>query len=142
MRIRRMVATDADRVADLITQLGYPATGGQIAKRFERIDGQSNQILLVADEDGQAVAWIHLAAHPYLENDASAEILGFVVADGYRSRGIGRSLVASAEAWASALGCGMLRVRSRIVRERAHVFYEGNGFRRVKTQHCFEKELE
>jgi GNAT superfamily N-acetyltransferase len=142
MRIRRMVVADADRVADLITQLGYPATGQQIAKRFERIDGLSNQILLVADEEGQAVAWIHVAAHPYLENDASAEILGFVVAEGYRSRGIGKSLVASAEAWASALGCGMVRVRSRIVRDRAHAFYERNGFQRVKTQHCFEKELE
>ena len=141
MRIRRMVAADAYRVADLITQLGYPATGQQIAKRFERIDGQSHQILLVADEEGQAVAWIHVAAHPYLENDDSAEILGFVVAEGHRSRGIGRALVTSAEAWASALGCGMLRVRSRIVRERAHAFYEGNGFRRVKTQHCFEKDI-
>jgi GNAT superfamily N-acetyltransferase len=136
-----MVAADADRVADLITQLGYPATGQQIAKRFERIDGQSNQILLVADEEGQAVAWIHVAAHPYLENDASAEILGFVVADGYRSRGIGKALVASAEAWASALGCEVVRVRSRIVRDRAHAFYERNGFQRVKTQHCFEKGL-
>jgi len=136
-----MVPDDADRVADLITQLGYPATGPQIARRFERINGQSNQILLVAEEEGQAVAWIHLAAHPYLESDACAEILGFVVADGFRSRGIGKALVTSAEAWASALGCGMLRVRSRIVRERAHAFYEGNGFRRVKTQHCFEKDL-
>jgi len=141
MQIRRMVAADADPVADLLTQLGYPSTGKQIAKRFDRIDGQSNQILLVADEEGQPIAWIHVAAYPYLENDASAEILGLVVADGHRSRGIGKALVTSAEAWASALGCGMLRVRSRIHRDRAHAFYEGNGFARVKTQHCFEKKL-
>jgi GNAT superfamily N-acetyltransferase len=136
-----MVAADTDRVADLITQLGYPATAQQIARRFERIDGQSNQILLVADEQGQAVALVHVAAYPYLENDASAEILGLVVADGSRSQGIGKALVTAAEAWASSLGCGMLRVRSRIHRERAHAFYERNGFQRIKTQHCFQKDI-
>src|SRR5882672_9090696 len=52
MRIRRMVAPDAYREADLITQLGYPATGQQIANRFERIDRQSHQLLLVTDGEG------------------------------------------------------------------------------------------
>ncbi len=136
-----MVATDADRVADLLTQLGYPATTRQIAQRFERLEGERNQTLLVADEGGHAVAWIHVGANPYLECDASAEILGLVVADGYRSMGIGKALVDAAESWASSQGCGLLRVRSRITRERAHAFYERGGFQRVKTQHCFEKSL-
>jgi GNAT superfamily N-acetyltransferase len=142
MQIRRMVASDADRVAHLITQLGYPSTSEQIAQRFERIDGQSNQALFVADDEGQVVASVHVSANPYLENDASAEILGLVVADGYRSQGIGRALVSAAEAWAAALGCGVLRVRSNTIRTRAHAFYDRAGFERVKTQQCFEKNLD
>ena len=141
VKIRPMVATDADCVADLLTQLGYPATTGQIARRFERIERERTQALLVADEGGRAVAWIHVGSHPYLECDASAEILGLVVADGYRSRGIGKALVDAAESWASSQGCGLLRVRSRSTRERAHAFYEREGFQRIKTQHCFEKRL-
>jgi GNAT superfamily N-acetyltransferase len=136
-----MAASDADRVAHLMTQLGYPSTSQQIAQRFERIDGQSNQALFVADDEGQVVASVHVAANPYLENDASAEILGLVVADGHRSQGVGKALVSAAEAWAEKLGCGVLRVRSNTIRTRAHGFYDRAGFERVKTQLCFEKRL-
>ena len=142
VKIRPMTASDTDRVAQLMTQLGYPSTSQQIAKRFERIDGQSNQALFVADDEGQVVASVHVAANPYLENDPSAEILGLVVADGYRSQGVGRALVSAAEAWAATLGCGLLRVRSNTIRTRAHAFYDRAGFQRVKTQLCFEKNLD
>jgi GNAT superfamily N-acetyltransferase len=136
-----MAASDADRVAHLMTQLGYPSTSQQIAQRFEQIHGQSNQALFVADAEGQVVASVHVAANPYLENDASAEILGLVVADGYRSQGVGKALVSAAEAWATKLGCETLRVRSNTIRTRAHAFYDRAGFQRVKTQLCFEKSL-
>ena len=141
MTIRPMQAEDVDRVGSLLTQLGYPAAGPEVARRFERIVGERNQALLVAVEGGTAIAWMHVALHPYLESDATAEIVGLVVADGHRSRGIGKALVDSAESWAAAQGCGTLRVRSRIVRERAHAFYERAGFQRIKTQHCFEKPI-
>ena len=135
-----MNTSDVDRVADLLTQLGYPTTVAEIARRFDRIDREQNA-LLVADDGGIALAWIHVALHPYLESEATAEIVGLVVADGHRSRGIGKALVDAAESWAAAKGCGALRVRSRIARERAHAFYERAGFQRIKTQHCFEKPL-
>jgi GNAT superfamily N-acetyltransferase len=136
-----MQAGDVERVADLLTQLGYPTTGSSVATRFARIDAEQNA-LLVADESGTARAWIHVAVHAYLESDDTAEIVGLVVADGHRSRGIGTSLVDAAESWAAGKGCRALRVRSRIVRERAHAFYECAGFERIKTQHCFEKPLD
>jgi len=141
MVIRPMQASDAERVADLLTQLGYPTTGPEIERRFDRIAAEQNA-LLIADEGGSALAWIHVAVHPYLESDATAEIAGLVVADGHRSRGIGKALVDAAESWAMGKGCRALRVRSRIVRERAHAFYERAGFQRIKTQHCFEKPID
>ena len=141
MVIRQMEAHDVECVATLITELGYPATSADIARRFERIDGHDNQLLLVADAGGEAIGWIHVAVHPYLENDASAEILGLVVRDAQRGRGIGAALVDAAESWAIRQGCGLLRVRSRIIRERAHAFYERHGFQRIKTQHCFQKTI-
>ena len=141
MIIRPMTARDAEAVARLVTELGYPATPEDVARRFDRIDWQENQVVLVAEQSGQVIAWVHAAIHPYLEHDASAEILGLVVADGHRSRGVGEALVRAAESWAEARGCRALRVRSRITRERAHAFYERHGFRRIKTQHCFEKAL-
>jgi PhnO protein len=141
MTIRPMTANDAERVAALTSELGYPSTTAQIAQRFARIEGQRQQIVFVAEESGVVIAWLHVAVHPYLENEATAEILGLVVADGHRGHGVGRDLLTTAEAWARAHHCATMRVRSRVARERAHAFYEREGFRRVKTQHCFEKKM-
>jgi GNAT superfamily N-acetyltransferase len=134
-----MEARDIEPVAALITQLGYPAAPQDIERRFGRIDGRGDQALLVADDGRAVVGWMHVGAHPYLESDESAEILGLVVAEGQRSRGIGAALVRAAEKWAAQHGCQVLRVRSRTTRPRAHAFYERDGFERIKTQHCFQK---
>ena len=141
MLIRTMEARDIDRVTELLTQLGYPSTPQQIARRFTRIDGRNDQVLLVAADGNGVVGWMHVGTRPYLESDASAEILGLVVADGQRSRGIGAALVNAAEALAVEHQCPVIRVWSRITRDRAHAFYERGGFERVKTQHCFQKAL-
>lgn len=141
MNIRMMETRDVDRVAGLLTELGYPSTPQQIARRFTRIDGRADQALLVADDGRAVVGWMHVGTHPYLESDESAEILGLVVADGQRSRGVGTALVRAAEKWAVEHGCEAIRVRSRITRDRAHAFYERGGFERIKTQHCFQKML-
>jgi GNAT superfamily N-acetyltransferase len=132
---------DVERVAILLTQLGYPSTPQDIVRRFSRIDGRDDQALFVADDGKSVVGWMHVGAHPYLESDESAEILGLVVAEGQRSRGIGAALVSAAERWAAQHGCQVIRVRSRITRDRAHAFYERGGFERIKTQHCFQKIL-
>jgi len=137
--VRPMEVLDVDSVAALITQLGYPSKPQDIARRFPRIDGRDDQALLVADDGTSVVGWMHVGAHPYLESDGSAEILGLVVAEGQRSRGVGAALVSAAELWAAEHGCQVLRVRSRITRDRAHAFYERAGFERIKTQHCFQK---
>ena len=136
-----MERRDVDGVADLVTQLGYPSTPQDIARRFERLDGRDDQALFVADDGSAVVGWMHVGSYPYLESDDSAEILGLVVAEGQRSRGVGGALVGAAETWAAERGCQVIRVRSRITRDRAHAFYERGGFERIKTQHCFQKTL-
>jgi len=39
------------------------------------------------------------------------------------------------------LASGLMVVRSRVARERAHRFYEREGYALVKTSHIFEKRL-
>jgi GNAT superfamily N-acetyltransferase len=137
--IRRMVQGDTVAVAELCTQLGYPATADDIDRRAAVIDTRGQGAVLVAEEDGRVVGWIHVIATPVLETDLYAEIAGLIVDERCRSRGVGLALLHAAEAWARDAGCRTIRVRSRIARERAHAFYERHGFRRLKTQHAFEK---
>ncbi len=136
-----MTAADADDVARLCGQLGYPASAQEVAARFVHIARRRDQAVVVAESNGQVIGWLHVAMHRTLESDLMAEILGLVIDESARSRSVGRMLVSEAERWANEAGCATVRVRSRIARERAHAFYERAGYRRIKTQHVFEKSL-
>ncbi len=139
MRIRPMTAADAPFVADLTTQLGYPSSAEETVERLAGFDAR--HAALVAEDDGNAVGWVHVALVPSLAMGLTADIGGLVVDDAHRSGGIGAELLAAAEAWAREHGAARMVVRSRIARERAHRFYEREGYDLIKTSHVFEKSL-
>jgi GNAT superfamily N-acetyltransferase len=141
-RIRPMRPEDAAEVAVLSGQLGYPATTEAVARRFATFAGRADLVALVAEDAGGAlVGWIQAHAETLLESDPIPVIGGLVVRESARGRGIGRALLEAVEAWAAARGYPGLRVRSNVVRERAHRFYERAGYARTKTQHNFTKPL-
>ena len=77
-----------------------------------------------------------------LESGRRCEILGLVVDEEYRATGIGRSLVERVEQWARSRDLLQMAVRSSVLRLESHPFYERLGYRRVKTQHSYRKELD
>jgi GNAT superfamily N-acetyltransferase len=142
VKIRRAKATDAARLAVLAGQLGYPTTTAQMKVRLRSIRPESQNAVLVADLPGEGViGWLHVSKVPLLDVDLRAEVNGFIVAEGQRSLGAGAKLLAAAENWARKCGCKSMSVRSNILRERAHKFYERNGFEHYKTQKSFRKPL-
>ena len=76
-----------------------------------------------------------------LETGERVEIVGLVVDDAARRRGIGQLLVDAALDWAREIGIGEVIVRSNVARGESHPFYEGAGFERIKTQHVYLKRL-
>lgn len=143
VRVRPMARGDLAAVTDLCAQLGYPVAPDQLAHRFELVLEQPQNALLVAeDPDGErVVGWIHLAGRVYLEGEPYTHVVGIVVDERERSRGVGRALMAAAEAWAAEHGYDEVRLWSNIVRERAHRFYEGLGYEHVKTSKVFRKAM-
>jgi GNAT superfamily N-acetyltransferase len=142
LKIRRAKLSDAAPMAVLAGQLGYPATTAQICKRLAGIKPASQHAVFVADVTGVGViGWTHVSRQPFLEVDVRGEINGLIVAEGHRSMGAGAKLLAAAEAWARRHGCKGMSVRSNVIRERAHQFYERNGFEHYKTQKSFRKPL-
>lgn len=136
-----MQSSDVSTVAGLCGQLGYPATVDQVADRWSLLASEAGQAVFVAVQAGRVVGWLHVANRPLLEYDAGAEICGLVVDERNRGAGVGRALVSAAEEWAKESGLATIRVRSRIERDRAHKFYERDGYTRLKTQYVFEKPL-
>jgi GNAT superfamily N-acetyltransferase len=142
VRIRPMTAADASLVADLTTQLGYPTSPVETAERLSALLARpDDHAALVAEEGSRAVGWVHVAIYTSLESGRVATIGGLVVDEGHRSGGIGAELLAAAEEWARENGAAKMVVRSRVSRERAHRFYEREGYVLVKTSHVFEKRL-
>jgi len=139
--IRPAVAADGPRLAELSTQLGYPMSAEEAAARLSAVSGHADHALLVAAADGRAVGWVQVSLPRIFESQPHAEIAGLVVDEASRGRGIGNGLLGAAEAWARAKGCAAVRVRSNVLRERAHGFYGRAGYREIKTQRVFEKGL-
>jgi len=142
LRIRDARESDAAELAGLTTELGYPSTADDIARRFPFVRSGPEQRLLVAvDDDDRALAWMHVIVNRTLENDPYAQIVGLVVTASARGAGIGSRLLEEAERWARELGVESVRVRSNVVRERTHEFYRRAGYELAKTSYLFVKRL-
>jgi GNAT superfamily N-acetyltransferase len=134
---------DAEAVAKLTSQLGYPVDAAGQAPRIADVLSApaDNGAFVAVDARDRTIGWAHVMRQRYLEGDATAVIMGLVVADGSRSAGIGTRLLAACEGWAAYAGCGLMTVRSRVTRERAHGFYVRHGYALHKTSHVFRKPL-
>ena len=61
-------------------------------------------------------------------------ITALVVDDSARGQGLGRALVAAAEAALAGSGCGILEITSNMRFAEAHAFYEHLGYERTSVR--------
>lgn len=139
--IREIGPDDAEAVAELSGELGYPMDPASMRRNIADLAGSAEHVVFAACLAGRVVAWIDVVVARHLVSAAQAEIAGLVVSGDVRSRGIGKLLVARAEQWAAERGLPAMLVRSRITREDAHRFYLREGYTRIKTSAVFRKEL-
>lgn len=140
--VRGATLDDATAMARLSGELGYPTSTEEARERLAAILSSAEHLVLVARSEGETVGWIHAFAALRVESGRFAEVGGLVVSGRHRGAGIGRRLLAAAEAWAAGEGMEHLRVRSRSTRRDAHRFYERLGFDRTKQQDVFDKHIQ
>ena len=141
LAIRRATLADADALAHLTTELGYPTSGGEIRTRLAELLSRASQFIAVVDRPEGIVGWVAAEERLLLESGRRAEVVGLVVASPVRRLGLGSLLVSAAEEWAQSRGLDTIFVRSNVLRDEAHPFYERLGYRRTKTQHAYIKRL-
>jgi GNAT superfamily N-acetyltransferase len=142
VKIRRARTSDASKLAELSGQLGYATTAAEITKRLRKLKPASENALFVAESlDAGVVGWAHVSVTHLVEVGTRAELNGLIVAENQRSLGAGARLLEAAEDWARKHGCPGMSVRSNVIRERAHKFYERQGYEHYKTQKAFRKAL-
>ena len=133
--VRVATRDDADELARLLTQLEHPTSAASIAARWDEWRAAGNLALVAARADGTlaGVATLHhmLVLH---RPRPVGRITALVVDAAERGRGIGRALVAAAEAELTRAGCGLLEITSNARRVDAHAFYERLGYTRTSLR--------
>jgi GNAT superfamily N-acetyltransferase len=139
--VRRARPDDAEPIAALMNQLGYDVPTRAVSERLQRL-GERRDVFVATDGDGErVVGWAALLIdEPFVEG-FGAFLEGLIVDEEARSRGIGAALLEAVEARARERGCAEIRVQSNVLRERAHSFYERNGYVKVKAQYRLRKPL-
>ena len=144
--VRPATLGDAEPLAKLAGQLGYPSSPDEVKRRLEQILVRPEHRVFVAEargaQAGEGLAgWVHAYVVRTVESDPSVEIGGLVVEESWRGRGLGRLLMAEAERWARTTDCAAVTLRSNVVRDGAHAFYRRLGYTLIKTQRVFRKAI-
>ena len=120
---------DADDVAALLTELGYPCDTEDAAQRIHAIIDNDRQALVVARVAGVVAGLVALDFMYYLPLDTvTCRINALVVTSSARGQGLGRQLLREAERRARAGGAARLELTSGSQRTDAHAFYRACGF--------------
>ncbi|KZB84072.1 GNAT family N-acetyltransferase [Amycolatopsis regifaucium] len=144
MEIRHAHSADAPAVTGLLAQLGYPDNEVEdVRRRLERWERHPEGAAFVAMAGEGVVGVIAVVAIPLLEREGSVgRIVALVVDETQRGTGVGRELVATAEAEALRWGCGGMEVSSSRRRTGAHAFYRARGYEdRCERSAKFFREL-
>ncbi|NJP10649.1 MAG: GNAT family N-acetyltransferase [Leptolyngbyaceae cyanobacterium RU_5_1] len=140
--VRPATIEDADSLAVLCSQLGYPSAPSDIDSRLQDLQAKHDHIVYVAHlRDGRVVGWSHAHQCHLVIAPPQILVLGLIVDANYHHRGVGRLLMQHIEQWALAKGCSSVLLRSNIVRREAHQFYERIGYINTKQSLVFYKEL-
>src|SRR5881392_3284118 len=98
LTIRLAELSDAQAIASLMGELGYPTRAAEMQMRLEPILQDSRYRTFVAVRGGKVCGMIGtFCHHSYEHNNPSARIIALVVDEKMRRRGVGQSLVQAAE---------------------------------------------
>ena len=128
-KLRGPTAQDAERLADLMTQLGYPCEATDIPGRLERLISDPDVLVTVAEHGGRVVGVVtgHFIGSLH-KTEPVAMLTALVVLERARGHGVGRLLVAHVEQWARARGATTISLTSALRRVDAHGFYKQLGY--------------
>ena len=142
MLIRAATIDDAAALAVLSGQLGYPADAAAVLRRLDgMVAHRAGAVLVAVDARDALSGFAHVEPRHLLIAEPFAELAALVVSETARGQRVGSALLAAAEAWAREQGFASMRVRSNVLRERAHRFYLREGYIEKKRQAVFLKHL-
>ena len=129
IEIRQADESDTNALASLVAERGfdYPTEISLVRERLSNLN-RAGDCILVAVYNSKVAGMALLHRTHFLHRSPDGRIVSLVIAEAYRSRGIGASLIAAAESVFREWGCGRVEVSSGAAREAAHRFYVRSGY--------------
>jgi hypothetical protein len=121
VQVRAATPADAEALASLSGQLGYPADVPTILRRLAQVE--HGVVLVALDAKGAVCAVAHAEPRHLLIAEPLVELEALVVDEEVRD-------------------FSSVRVRSNVLRERAQRFYQRKGYIEKKRQAVFLKRLQ
>lgn len=138
--LRNAVIADADDVARLLNDLGYPCEIDDAAERIDAIAANDRQALVLARRDGAVCGLVALDYMYYLPlGTTTCRVTALVVTPTAQGLGIGRQLLKEAERRARSGGAARIELTSGAQRTEAHAFYRACGYKDSSVR--FVKQL-
>lgn len=137
--LRLAQAADAQAIAALFTDEGYPAGPSDILARLERFGAPDSRVVVAEHEDA-ILGFIAVHAMARFEHDDRiARILALVVDAGARERGVGRALMGEAERFGREVGAAFVELTAGHHRPEARHLYESLGYDSTVTAYLRKK---
>ncbi|WP_374606226.1 GNAT family N-acetyltransferase [Thermomonas sp.] len=138
--LRSAMIADADDVARLLTELGYPCEIDEAAERIDAIAANDRQALVLARREGAVCGLVALDFMYYLPlGTITCRVTALVVTPTAQGLGIGRQLLKEAERRARSGGAARIELTSGSQRTEAHAFYRACGYKDSSVR--FVKQL-
>jgi GNAT superfamily N-acetyltransferase len=129
LRLRSATPGDADALAPLLAELGYPTEPVRLRARLDRVLAAECSGVLLAEIDGTPAALLAYQLIEHLERPApTSRITALVTDPRLRRRGAATALLEAISDLARGLGCERLEVTTRPPRDDALAFYLAAGF--------------
>lgn len=126
--VRPALPGDAERIASLFTDEGYPAGPSDIVERLERFSSPYSTVS-VAEMNGEVFGFVAVHLVPRFEhNDRFARVVALVVDGNVRERGLGHLLMGEAERIAREGSAAFIEVTAGHHRPDARQLYEALGY--------------
>ena len=144
MLIRDAHTNDAQQLITLLSQLSYDMDLITMTARIEAFQ-KDHQELMVIEQNNQIIAVIAFGCYEQLRlPGCCCHIDALIVHHDHRNKGLGKKLVAIAEAYAMQLGAHTIELTSANHRKKTgtHAFYHALGYKNHERLDCayFAKE--